>query len=124
MSPLGAPRPQVPVGGVCGPRCPPRPLQRGVRASVSVVPQAARRKGCLKLWRACTAPGGVLACPAASLLNQLKKAFLHRVRGKYPGQLEIGSSLHLPGVPVPRPRALVSAQRPQRDCKSPPVLGG
>ncbi|XP_037023188.2 RIPOR family member 3 isoform X1 [Artibeus jamaicensis] len=54
-----------------------------------ILPQAARRKGCLRLWRGCTAPGGVLACPAASLLNQLKKTFLHRVRGKFPGQLEI-----------------------------------
>nr|XP_017507401.2 RIPOR family member 3 isoform X2 [Manis javanica] len=53
-----------------------------------VIPQAARRKGCLRLWRGCTEPGGVLACPATSLLNQLKKTFLHRVRGKYPGQLE------------------------------------
>ncbi|KAM8775395.1 RIPOR family member 3 isoform 2-T2 [Rhynchonycteris naso] len=54
-----------------------------------IIPQAARRKGCLKLWRGCTEPGGVLACPATTLLNQLKKTFLHRVRGKYPGQLEI-----------------------------------
>ncbi|XP_054579881.1 RIPOR family member 3 [Eptesicus fuscus] len=63
-----------------------------VREATSVeeiLPQAARRKGCLRLWRGCTEPGGVLACPAATLLNQLKKAFLHRVRGKYPGQLEI-----------------------------------
>ncbi|XP_019496511.1 PREDICTED: protein FAM65C isoform X1 [Hipposideros armiger] len=54
-----------------------------------IIPQAARRKVCLKLWRACVEPGGVLACPAATLLSQLKKTFLHRVRGKYPGQLEI-----------------------------------
>ncbi|XP_027630877.1 RIPOR family member 3 isoform X2 [Tupaia chinensis] len=54
-----------------------------------IIPQASRRKGCLKLWRGCMGPGGVLSCPAMTLLNQLKKAFLHRVRGKYPGQLEI-----------------------------------
>ncbi|XP_008564138.1 PREDICTED: protein FAM65C [Galeopterus variegatus] len=54
-----------------------------------IIPQATRRKGCLKLWRGCTGPGGVLSCPATTLLNQLKKTFLHRVRGKYPGQLEI-----------------------------------
>ncbi|XP_011914419.1 PREDICTED: protein FAM65C isoform X3 [Cercocebus atys] len=54
-----------------------------------IIPQASRRKGCLKLWRGCTGPGRVLSCPATKLLNQLKKAFLHRVRGKYPGQLEI-----------------------------------
>ncbi|XP_012659414.1 RIPOR family member 3 [Otolemur garnettii] len=54
-----------------------------------IIPQASRRKGCLKLWRGCTGPGGVLSCPATMLLNQLKKTFLHRVRGKYPGQLEI-----------------------------------
>ncbi|XP_029771831.1 RIPOR family member 3 isoform X2 [Suricata suricatta] len=54
-----------------------------------IVPQATRRKGCLKLWRGCTEPGRVLSCAATTLLNQLKKAFLHRVRGKYPGQLEI-----------------------------------
>ncbi|XP_063104239.1 RIPOR family member 3 isoform X3 [Cavia porcellus] len=54
-----------------------------------IFPQASRRKGCLKLWRGCTDPGGVLSCPATRLLSQLKKTFLHRVRGKYPGQLEI-----------------------------------
>ncbi|KAM6162967.1 RIPOR family member 3 [Rhynchocyon petersi] len=54
-----------------------------------IIPQATRRKGCLKLWRSCTGPSGVLSCPATVLLNQLKKTFLHRVRGKYPGQLEI-----------------------------------
>uniref|UniRef100_G3ULW1 RIPOR family member 3 n=1 Tax=Loxodonta africana TaxID=9785 RepID=G3ULW1_LOXAF len=53
-----------------------------------IIPQASRRKGCLKLWRGCTGLGGVLSCPATALLNQLKKTFLHRVRGKYPGQLE------------------------------------
>ncbi|XP_045837790.1 RIPOR family member 3 isoform X2 [Meles meles] len=54
-----------------------------------IVPQATRRKGCLKLWGGCTEPGRVLSCAATMLLNQLKKTFLHRVRGKYPGQLEI-----------------------------------
>ncbi|XP_021094618.1 protein FAM65C isoform X2 [Heterocephalus glaber] len=54
-----------------------------------ILPQASCRKGCLKLWRGCTDPGGVLSCPATRLLSQLKKMFLHRVRGKYPGQLEI-----------------------------------
>lgn len=56
---------------------------------LSVIPQATRRKGCLRLWRGCTEPGAVLSCPGAALLDQLKKMFLHRVRGKYPGQLEI-----------------------------------
>ncbi|XP_055249485.1 RIPOR family member 3 isoform X4 [Moschus berezovskii] len=51
--------------------------------------QATRRKGCLKLWRGCTGPGAALSCPGTALLDQLKKMFLHRVRGKYPGQLEI-----------------------------------
>uniref|UniRef100_A0A4X1UGY4 FAM65 N-terminal domain-containing protein n=1 Tax=Sus scrofa TaxID=9823 RepID=A0A4X1UGY4_PIG len=54
-----------------------------------IIPQATRRKGCLRLWRGCTEPGAVLSCPGAALLDQLKKMFLHRVRGKYPGQLEI-----------------------------------
>ncbi|XP_008833382.1 RIPOR family member 3 [Nannospalax galili] len=54
-----------------------------------IIPQASRRKGGLALWKSCTQPGGVLACPASTLLSQLKKMFLHRVRGKYPGQLEI-----------------------------------
>ncbi|XP_057558888.1 RIPOR family member 3 isoform X3 [Hippopotamus amphibius kiboko] len=54
-----------------------------------IIPQATRRKGCLKLWRGCTEPGTVLSCPGTVLLDQLKKMFLHRVRGKYPGQLEI-----------------------------------
>lgn len=56
---------------------------------LSVIPQASQRKGGLALWQGCTQPGGVLACPASTLLSQLKKTFLHRVRGKYPGQLEI-----------------------------------
>ncbi|XP_006881697.1 PREDICTED: protein FAM65C [Elephantulus edwardii] len=63
-----------------------------VRKAVSIdeiLPLASRRKGCLKLWRGCTGPGGVLSCPATALLNQLKTTFVHRVRGKYPGQLEI-----------------------------------
>lgn len=60
---------------------------------LSVIPQATPRKGCLKLWRTCAEPGGVLACPGTMLLSQLKKTFLHRVRGKYPGQLEIGNPL-------------------------------
>ncbi|XP_032760639.1 RIPOR family member 3 [Rattus rattus] len=54
-----------------------------------IIPQASQRKGGLALWQGCTQPGGVLACPASTLLSQLKKTFLHRVRGKYPGQLEI-----------------------------------
>ncbi|XP_032317259.1 RIPOR family member 3 isoform X5 [Camelus ferus] len=54
-----------------------------------IVPQASRRKGCLKVWRGCTEPGGVLSCPGTALLNQLKKTFLHRVGGKHPGQLEL-----------------------------------
>ncbi|XP_071067889.1 RIPOR family member 3 isoform X2 [Dasypus novemcinctus] len=54
-----------------------------------ILPQASRRKGCLKLWNGCTGPGRVLSCPATTLLSQLKKTFLHRVRGKYPGQLEV-----------------------------------
>uniref|UniRef100_A0A8C2NX12 FAM65 N-terminal domain-containing protein n=1 Tax=Capra hircus TaxID=9925 RepID=A0A8C2NX12_CAPHI len=54
-----------------------------------ILPQATRRRGCLKLWRGCTGPGTTLSCPGTALLDQLKKTFLHRVRGKYPGQLEI-----------------------------------
>ncbi|KAM9682488.1 RIPOR family member 3 isoform 1-T1 [Dama dama] len=54
-----------------------------------ILPQATRRKGCLKLWRGCMGPGTTLSCPGTTLLDQLKKTFLHRVRGKYPGQLEI-----------------------------------
>lgn len=90
MSALSS-RPQVPVEGNLWALS---SLFRAVgsESGLSVLPQAARRKGCLRLWRGCTGPGGVLACPATSLLNQLKKMFLHRVRGKYPGQLEIGNS--------------------------------
>ncbi|XP_077022869.1 RIPOR family member 3 [Tamandua tetradactyla] len=54
-----------------------------------ILPQASGRKGSLQLWKGCTGPGRVLSCPATTLLNQLKKTFLHRVTGKYPGQLEI-----------------------------------
>ncbi|XP_040589043.1 RIPOR family member 3 isoform X1 [Mesocricetus auratus] len=59
------------------------------RSVEEIIPQVPHRKGGLALWRGCTQPGGVLACPASTLLSQLKKMFLHRVRGKYPGQLEI-----------------------------------
>nr|XP_021493294.1 protein FAM65C isoform X3 [Meriones unguiculatus] len=59
------------------------------RSVEEIIPQAPPRKGGLALWRGCTQPGEVLACPASTLLSQLKKTFLHRVRGKYPGQLEI-----------------------------------
>lgn len=68
----------------------PRPLSS---CSLSVIPQVPHRKGGLALWQGCTQPGRVLACPSSTLLSQLKKTFLHRVRGKYPGQLEIGSVL-------------------------------
>nr|XP_027802215.1 RIPOR family member 3 isoform X1 [Marmota flaviventris] len=54
-----------------------------------VIPQASHGKGCLVLWHGCTGPGSILSCPATTLLGQLKRTFLHRVRGKYPGQLEI-----------------------------------
>ncbi|KAM4830371.1 RIPOR family member 3 [Urocitellus parryii] len=54
-----------------------------------VIPQASHGKGCLALWHGCTGPGSILSCPATTLLGQLKRTFLHRVRGKYPGQLEI-----------------------------------
>nr|XP_045013657.1 RIPOR family member 3 isoform X2 [Jaculus jaculus] len=54
-----------------------------------IIPQAVHRKSGLALWRGCTQPGRVLACPGTTLLSQLKRMFLHRVRGKYPGQLEI-----------------------------------
>uniref|UniRef100_A0A8D2AMC2 RIPOR family member 3 n=2 Tax=Sciurus vulgaris TaxID=55149 RepID=A0A8D2AMC2_SCIVU len=53
-----------------------------------IIPQASRRKGCLKLWHGCTGPGAVLSCPATTLLSQLKRTFLHRVRGRHSGQLE------------------------------------
>ncbi|XP_036042547.1 RIPOR family member 3 isoform X2 [Onychomys torridus] len=59
------------------------------RSVEEIIPQAPHRKGGLALWQGCTQPGGVLACPSSTLLSQLKKMFLHRVRGKYPGQLEI-----------------------------------
>nr|XP_020035284.1 protein FAM65C [Castor canadensis] len=54
-----------------------------------IIPQAWCRKGGLPLWQGCTQSGGMLSCSATTLLSQLKKMFLHRVRGKYPGQLEI-----------------------------------
>lgn len=46
-------------------------------------------------------PGAALSCPGMTLLDQLKKTFLHRVRGKYPGQLEIGSPSPPPPLPMP-----------------------
>lgn len=84
-------RPQVAVEGTL------RAASGVSEPGLSVLPQAARRKGCLKLWSGCTEPGGVLACSATTLLDQLKKTVLHRVRGKYPGQLETGS------FPLPAP---------------------
>ncbi|XP_042132792.2 RIPOR family member 3 isoform X1 [Peromyscus maniculatus bairdii] len=59
------------------------------RSVEEIIPQVPHRKGGLALWQGCTQPGRVLACPSSTLLSQLKKTFLHRVRGKYPGQLEI-----------------------------------
>ncbi|XP_038187859.1 RIPOR family member 3 isoform X1 [Arvicola amphibius] len=59
------------------------------RSVEEIIPQVPHKKGGLALWQGCTQPGSVLACPASTLLSQLKKMFLHRVRGKYPGQLEI-----------------------------------
>ncbi|XP_046534691.1 RIPOR family member 3 isoform X3 [Equus quagga] len=53
-----------------------------------ILAQAAQRKGCLRLWRGCAGPSGVLSCPGSALLHQLKRTFLRRVRAKYPGQLE------------------------------------
>ena len=58
-------------------------------------------------------PGAALSCPGMTLLDQLKKTFLHRVRGKYPGQLEIGS----PSPPPPLPTA------PGKRCVEPPGPG-
>lgn len=84
LGPRGDPGPPVASSGP----------HRASEPGLSVLAQAAQRKGCLRLWRGCAGPSGVLSCPGSALLHQLKRTFLRRVRAKYPGQLETGSSLH------------------------------
>ncbi|XP_028926867.1 RIPOR family member 3 isoform X1 [Ornithorhynchus anatinus] len=61
---------------------------RNATSVEDILPQAIKRKRCLKLWRGSTEPGRVLVCSAAQLQNQLKKTLLHKIKAKYPGQLE------------------------------------
>lgn len=84
LGPRGDPGPPVTSSGP----------HRASEPGLSVLAQAAQRKGCLRLWRGCAGPSGVLSCPGSALLHQLKRTFLRRVRAKCPGQLETGSSLH------------------------------
>uniref|UniRef100_H3ACN8 RIPOR family member 3 n=1 Tax=Latimeria chalumnae TaxID=7897 RepID=H3ACN8_LATCH len=46
-------------------------------------------KSLLKFWNECTESGTVFYCSTERLLNQLKRGFVHKIKGKYPGQLEI-----------------------------------
>ncbi|XP_044519764.1 RIPOR family member 3 [Gracilinanus agilis] len=62
---------------------------RNATSADELIPQAKKKKQHLKMWNDCTEPGGILVCSAKAFRNQLKKMFLHKIKGKYPGQLEI-----------------------------------
>ncbi|XP_036607494.1 RIPOR family member 3 [Trichosurus vulpecula] len=62
---------------------------RNATSADELIPQAKKKKRYLKMWSECTEPGGLLFCSAKKFQNQLKKMFLHKIKGKYPGQLEI-----------------------------------
>ncbi|XP_072489664.1 RIPOR family member 3 isoform X2 [Notamacropus eugenii] len=62
---------------------------RSATSADELIPQAKKKKRYLKLWSECTEPGGLLFCSAKKFQTQLKKMFLHKIKGKYPGQLEI-----------------------------------
>ncbi|XP_069507272.1 RIPOR family member 3 [Ambystoma mexicanum] len=51
-------------------------------------PRVKKIKYLLKVWNQCTEPESTLLCPTERFLNQLKKTFMSRIKGKYPGQLE------------------------------------
>ncbi|XP_043837461.1 RIPOR family member 3 isoform X1 [Dromiciops gliroides] len=62
---------------------------RNATSADELIPQVKKKKRYLKMWSECTEPGGILFCSAKQFQNQLKKTFLHKIKGKYPGQLEI-----------------------------------
>ncbi|XP_051832547.1 RIPOR family member 3 isoform X3 [Antechinus flavipes] len=62
---------------------------RNATSADELIPQAKKKKRYLKMWSECTGPGGNLFCSAKKFQNQLKKMFLHKIKGQYPGQLEI-----------------------------------
>nr|XP_033771042.1 RIPOR family member 3 isoform X2 [Geotrypetes seraphini] len=52
------------------------------------LPMTKRIKHLLKIWRQCTESESILYCSSERFLNQLKRIFMSKIRGKYPGQLE------------------------------------
>ncbi|XP_074046204.1 RIPOR family member 3 [Macrotis lagotis] len=62
---------------------------RNATSADELIPQAKKKKRYLKMWSECTESGGILFCSAKKFQNQLKKMFVHKIKGKYPGQLEI-----------------------------------
>ncbi|XP_029468855.1 RIPOR family member 3 isoform X2 [Rhinatrema bivittatum] len=52
------------------------------------LPRTRKIKQFLKVWRQCTGSESLLYCSSERLLNQLKRIFMSKIRGKYPGQLE------------------------------------
>ncbi|XP_064420580.1 RIPOR family member 3 isoform X2 [Latimeria chalumnae] len=65
-------------------------LQEGtVTAAAEVIHNPQKVKSLLKFWNECTESGTVFYCSTERLLNQLKRGFVHKIKGKYPGQLEI-----------------------------------
>ncbi|KAJ1123864.1 hypothetical protein NDU88_002331 [Pleurodeles waltl] len=51
-------------------------------------PRVKKIKHLLRVWNQCTETGSPVICPTERFLNQLKKMFFSRIKGKYPGQLE------------------------------------
>lgn len=54
----------------------------------TVFPRVKKIKHLLKVWNHCTETGRPFICPTERFINQLKKTFFSRIKGKYPGQLE------------------------------------
>ncbi|XP_075427372.1 RIPOR family member 3 isoform X2 [Ascaphus truei] len=53
-----------------------------------IFPKTKKIRHFLKLWTQCTESEWVGFCSTERFLNQLKKMFVPRIKGKYPGQLE------------------------------------
>ncbi|XP_053548653.1 RIPOR family member 3 [Bombina bombina] len=53
-----------------------------------ILPKTKKVRHFLKLWNQCTESNCVWFCSSEIFLNRLKKMFVSRIKGKYPGQLE------------------------------------
>ncbi|XP_072270251.1 RIPOR family member 3 isoform X2 [Pyxicephalus adspersus] len=53
-----------------------------------IFPKTKKIRHFLKLWESCTQSECLWFCSVETFLNQLKKMFVTKIKGKYPGQLE------------------------------------